>query len=94
MDRVADGLGVAAEGAGNRGDMFLSCGGEQDLATAQGEGGGRMQPGNQGIAFVIRQGANEKGCLHGAQHTTCSTTSSERTLVLRHDDFDTSLSLG
>ena len=82
MDRVADGLVVAAEGVDDLRGALAARGGEDgrplgSMAAPQGEGIGRAESGCQRVAFGLRQGTDQKGCLHGGEDTTCSTTSSE-----------------
>jgi hypothetical protein len=70
MDRVAHGLIVATESVGDPRDTLVPRGGEEDLATTQGERRGGVQPGGQCVAFAVRQGTDKDWCWHGREHTT------------------------
>ncbi len=55
VDRIADGLVVAAQRAGNRGGMLPLGTGKEQLAAADGEGGCRTEPRLQGRSLVCCQ---------------------------------------
>jgi len=77
MDRVADGLVVAAQVRGDLRSALAARGGEEDLATAEGEGIGRAESDRQCLAFGIHQRADEDRRSHAPQDTTFTMTSSD-----------------
>src|SRR5690242_14418981 len=80
MDRIAHRLVVAAQVRSDLRGTLAPCRGEEDLTTAQGKGIGRTQPGQQGVAFGIRQRADKERSSHDRQDTPFPTTSSETAL--------------
>src|SRR4030042_6514423 len=85
VDRVAHGLVVAVQVAGNV-DGFLARGtGQQDLAAAQSESVGRAQSGQERRLFVGLGSADKDWFSHVHYYTTSPTVQSAFALGLRLD---------
>jgi len=77
MDGVAHGLIVAPQVRGDLRRALAARRGEEDLATTQGKGIGRVESGGQDGAFGVRQRTDEDRSSHDRQDTTFPTTSSD-----------------
>ena len=67
VNSVARGLGIAAQRAGYLVGVLAPIAGEQDLATAQGEGIRRTQARLQGFAFGVSQRTHVDWSFHGVK---------------------------
>ena len=80
VDRVADGLLVATEAAGNPGDVLAARAGGEDLTAAEGEGIGLAQAHLHRVALGVRQRTHQEGSLHASECTTSPNIRSEAAL--------------
>jgi len=67
MDGVARRLRIAAQLVSDLVGVFAPLAGEQDLATAQGEGIRRTQACLQGLALGVGQGTHEDRSFHAME---------------------------
>src|SRR5262249_36887100 len=74
MQRIADGLVVAAQGLANHAGRLTTGTGEQDLTASQHKGIGRAQPLLQGVLFVLGQGTDIDRFSHTKEYTTFPNT--------------------
>src|SRR4029434_2896938 len=74
VDGIADGLVVAAQGAGNGGRRMPRESGQENRAPTDGKAAGGAEPGGQCRLFVGRQRSNKEWCLHTEKYTACPMT--------------------